>query len=99
MILQAPETERPPWTFLTNHGHVLIAISRDPDLRQRDIAYAVGITVGAVQRIIHELEADGFIRSERVGRRNHYTVVSEQHLRHPLENQHTVEDLISSLEQ
>ncbi len=99
MILQAPETELPPWTFLTNHGHVLIAISRDPDLRQRDIAYVVGITVGAVQRIIHELEEGGYLRSERIGRRNRYEIVTDQHLRHPLEDQHTVQDLISSLEQ
>lgn len=98
-LLHAPEPDLPPWTFLTNHGHVLIAISRDPDLRQRDIAYAVGITVGAVQRIIHELEEGGYLRSERIGRRNHYEVVKERHLRHPLEDQHTVQDLISSLEQ
>ena len=57
------------WTFLTNHAHVLIAISRNGDLRQRDIAHAVGITVGAVQKIIGELEAGGYLAHERVGRR------------------------------
>ncbi len=98
-MLHAPETDLPSWTFLTNHGHVLIAISRDPELRQRDIAYAVGITVGAVQRIINELEQEGYIRSERVGRRNRYDVVASQPLRHPLESQHTIGELISALEQ
>ena len=58
-MLTAPEPDLPSWNFLTNHAHVLMAIARDPDLRQRDIAYAVGITVGAVQRIIHELLEDG----------------------------------------
>ena len=62
MELVAPQPNVPSWTFLTNHAHVLIAIARDGTLRQRDIAHAVGITVGAVQKIIGELEAvDGAI--------------------------------------
>ncbi len=99
LMLVEPEVERPSWTFLTNHAHVLIAISRNPDIRQRDIAYAVGITPGAVQRIITELEEAGYISSERVGRRNHYSINGELKLRHPLENQHTINELIESLDQ
>ncbi len=97
--LTAPEPDLPPWTFLTNHAHVLIAISRDPELRQRDIAYVVGITVGAVQRIIHELEDGGYLTSEKVGRRNRYEIVSDKSLRHPLEDQHTVSELLTALDQ
>ena len=98
-MLQAPEPDLPSWTFLTNHAHVLIVIARNPEARQRDIAHAVGITVGGVQRIVSELEQEGYITTERVGRRNRYTVVEEGPLRHPLENQHTVHDLITSLDQ
>lgn len=98
-MFQAPQTNVPSWTFLTNHAHVLIAIARNPEARQRDIAYAVGVTVGAVQRIINELEQEGYLRSERVGRRNHYHVNDDRSLRHPLEDQHTVRDLIASLDQ
>jgi predicted transcriptional regulator len=98
-MFNAPEPDIPSWSFLSNHAHVLIAISRDPEARQRDIAYAVGITVGAVQRIIHELEAEGYLETERVGRRNRYCVIDSGSLRHPLENQHTVRDLIVSLDQ
>ncbi len=98
-MLLAPEPDLPSWTFLTNHAHVLIAISRNPDARQKDIAYVVGVTVGAVQRIIGDLEDEGYIASERIGRRNHYQVISDKLLRHPLENQHTVRDLITSLDQ
>ena len=98
-MLQEPQAEIPSWTFLTNHAHVLIAISRDPDLRQRDIAYAVGITVGAVQRIIHELEEAGYLVSERIGRRNRYAINADRPLRHPLEDQHTINELITSLDQ
>ena len=98
-MLTAPESKLPPWTFLTNHAHVLIALSRNPELRQRDVAYAVGITVGAVQRIIHELENEGYLESERIGRRNRYRIIEGRPLRHPLEDQHTVHDLIVSLDQ
>ena len=89
----------PSWTFLTNHAHVLIAISRDPEIRQRDIAQVVGITIGAVQRIVHELIEAGYLTSERVGRRNHYRVDGGKPLRHPLEDQHTVDELLTSLDQ
>ncbi|MDH3293492.1 MAG: winged helix-turn-helix domain-containing protein [Acidimicrobiia bacterium] len=98
-MLVEPELERPSWTFLTNHAHVLIAIARNPEIRQRDIAYAVGITVGAVQRIISDLEEAGYLTSERIGRRNRYSINDDRKLRHPLENQHTVKELISSLDQ
>jgi len=94
-----PELTLPSWTFLTNHAHVLIAISRNPELRQRDIAHVVGITTGAVQRIINELEAGGYITTERVGRRNRYSIDSTKPMRHPLEDQHSIDDLISSLDQ
>ena len=79
--LTDPELEVPSWTFLTNHAHVLIALDRNPELRQRDISHAVGITVGAVQKILHELEDAGFIERERVGRRNRYTVSADKPLR------------------
>ncbi len=85
------------WTFLTNHAHVLVAVSRDPELRQRDISELVGITEGAVQRILHELETDGYIVRERVGRRNRYTIVAGRPLRHPLEAGHTIEDIVDTV--
>ena len=70
------------WTFLTNHAHVLIAISRDPELRERDISRLVGVTEGAVQRILHELEEAGYIRSEKIGRRKRYEVITDGPMRH-----------------
>ena len=94
-----PEPEIPSWTFLTNHAHVLIAISRHPELRQRDIAYQVGITTGAVQRILDDLESEGYLVRRKVGRRNQYEVIGSKPLRHPLEDQHSVSDLIDSLDQ
>ncbi len=73
------------WTFLSNHSHVLICIARDADCRVRDIADQVGITERAVQRILAELESEGFVHHERVGRRNRYSVNLDGELRHELE--------------
>lgn len=85
------------WNFLTNHAHVLVALYRDPDLRQRDIARLVGITEGAVQRILNELEQTGYLSIERVGRRNHYEVNTQVELRHPLDAGHNVGQVLESL--
>lgn len=91
----AVEIERPGWTFFTNHAHVLIALRRDPELRQRDIAGLVGITEGAVQRILDELENGGYLRRERIGRRNRYEVLDRSPLRHPLESHRSVADVLA----
>ncbi len=71
------------WNFLTNHAHVLLCVWEDPEARVRDIATRVGITERAVQRILQELESDGYLVRERVGRRNRYRVRGDRPLRHP----------------
>jgi len=85
----------PPWTFLSNHGHILVCVARDPNIRVREIAQAVGITERAVQRILGELEAAGVISRRRNGRRTHYEIDGELPLRHPVEADHTIEELLS----
>ena len=59
------------WTFLTNHGRVLLTIADDPDVRLRDIAEVVGITERAAQLIVADLESAGYLLKQRQGRRNH----------------------------
>ncbi|NIJ11990.1 putative ArsR family transcriptional regulator [Saccharomonospora amisosensis] len=85
------------WTFLSNHAHVLICLSRDPHQTIPSIAEQVGITPRAVQLILADLIEGGYVERTRVGRRNHYHVNPEGHLRHPLEAEHSVGDLITAL--
>ncbi|SDJ88535.1 MarR family protein [Cryobacterium psychrotolerans] len=85
------------WTFLTNHAHVLLCVSTDPGMRLRDIAGAVGITERAAQRIIAELVADGYLTRRRDGRRNRYELYPELPLRHPLESDHQIGELLVAL--
>lgn len=73
------------WTFLTNHARVLISIAEAPGIRLRDIADRIGITERAAQRIVAELESAGYLSHIKKGRRNHYHVRPDAHLRHPLE--------------
>lgn len=82
------------WTFLTNHGHVLICLARDPNARLRDVAERVGITERSVQKIVQELEDAGAITRQRAGRRNAYDVHPDHRLHHPLESHCTTGALI-----
>lgn len=90
----APATAGGRWTFLTNHAHVLILLSKAPDTVLREVALRVGITERAVQRIIADLERDGFIEREKVGRQNSYRIRPNQPLRHPIEAHRSIGDLI-----
>lgn len=89
---------KPEWTFLSNHAHVLLCLSRDPEVLMREVAELVGITERAVQRIVADLEADGFIEREKDGRRNVYRVDRRKHLRHPLEAHRRVDALLGLIE-
>ena len=66
----------PRWKFLTNHAQVLVCIAHDPGVLLREISEQVGITERATHRIVTELATDGYIKRERNGRRNRYTIQS-----------------------
>lgn len=82
--------QRGSWTLLTGHGHVLVAIAREPQARLRDISARVGLTERAVQLIVADLVAAGYLRRHRAGRRNHYTVNADRGFRHPDQDGHRV---------
>jgi len=84
-----------PWTFFSNHTHVLICLARNPEARIRDIAPQVGITERAVQRILQELELGKILDKQKIGRRNRYTIHPEAHLRHPLESHCTIAEILN----
>ena len=91
----ADETTARSWTFLSNHGHVLLSVADDPDARIRDIAERVGITERAAQLIIGDLVEAGYVTRTRVGRRNSYRIAAERPFRHPAESGRNVDDLVS----
>lgn len=103
--MSKPTSDRPPdarpaakaaqeWTFLSNHAHVLICLAAHPGIVLREVSARVGITERAVQKILSDLEREGLLTRERVGRRNEYELHLDQPLRHPLEAHRTVRELI-----
>ena len=88
------EPQEAAWTFLTNHSHVLRCLVQDSEARMRDVAEQVGITERAVQRIVSELEAAGYVTRTREGRRNSYSVNGALPLRHRVEGHQTLNALI-----
>lgn len=86
-----------PWRFVTNHTQVLLCISRDPEVRLRDVAETVGITERAAQRIVADLVEAGFVTRERVGRRNRYGINDGLKMRHPSQEDHDVGELLRLL--
>lgn len=84
----------PRWTFFTNHAHVLVCLTRNPEQSLRMVAISVGITERAVQKIVSDLEQGGYLVRTRDGRRNHYQILPKSELRHPLEAHRTIGDLL-----
>jgi DNA-binding IclR family transcriptional regulator len=87
----------PGWTFLSNHGHVLVCLARDPGVRVREVAVRVGISERAVLRILGELEAAGYVGRTREGRRTRYSLRAGLPLRHPVEAHRSVGDLVAAV--
>src|SRR4051812_33024106 len=87
------------WTFLSNHGQVLLSIAKNPHSTTRQIASAVGITERATQSIIADLEEAGYLTRQRVGRRNDYELHLNTPLRHINQEGHTVAEILAPLMQ
>ncbi|HET6864290.1 MAG TPA: winged helix-turn-helix domain-containing protein [Solirubrobacteraceae bacterium] len=86
------------WQFVTNHTQVLLCIARDPDIRLRDMADAVGVTLGSAQRILADLVEAGYVQREREGRRNRYVINRDAPmLRHAAQEGHDIGGLLDLL--
>ncbi len=84
----------PTWTFLSNHAHVLLCIARNPEMTMKSISELVGITERAVQRIVADLVQQEYLRRDKDGRRNRYTISSQKPLRHPIEAHRNVDAIL-----
>ena len=92
-----PDAQAAPWTFLSNHTHVLVCLAREPDLTLKEVAARIGITERAVQRLVAELESAEVLLRWRDGRRNRYQIRQDSRLRHPIESHRTVGELLALL--
>lgn len=81
-------------SFFTNHAHVLACIARDSQTTLRSVAMALQLTERAVQRIVADLEKDGILTKQKVGRCNDYRISKDRLLGHPLEKNHTIAEFL-----
>ena len=63
----------------------------------RDVADKVGITERTAFRLIGELEEAGVLERAKEGRRNHYVINTDAHLRHAIEEHCTVGELLETV--
>jgi hypothetical protein len=87
----------PRWTFLTNHGQLLLCIAKEPGLSLREIGDRVGITERAAHRIVAELEQSGYLTRRRNGRRNRYTIAPDLPIPDSIARERQIGDLLDVL--
>lgn len=75
----------------------MVAVARRPDLRLREIAQAVGISMRATHSILNDLVEVGFLERRREGRRNRYQVRGDRALPDEGSADHPVSDLLGAL--
>jgi predicted transcriptional regulator len=85
------------WTFLSNHGRVLIYLAKHPNSTTQELAQKASLSIRAVQNIIDDLEHGGYITRNREGRKNHYTINPDLPMRHRLEREFAVKEILLAL--
>ena len=85
------------WSFLTNHGRVLVCIARDPGVRLRDIAASLGITERSAHGILTDLTAAGYVVKRKHGRRNSYQILAHLRLPEPASQEPAIGDVLAVL--
>ncbi|MCJ7815223.1 MAG: hypothetical protein MUP31_04140, partial [Xanthomonadales bacterium] len=65
-------------------------LAKNRRARLRDVAVEVGITERAVQKIVRDLQIEGFLTVSKQGRCNRYKINNRKTLKHSLESQCTV---------
>jgi predicted DNA-binding transcriptional regulator YafY len=85
------------WSFLTNHGRVLLCIADDPGVRLRDIAASVGITERSAYAIVADLAAAGYAVKQKDGRRNRYQIQAGMPLPEPTSQQLAIGEVLALL--
>ena len=85
------------WHFITNHGLVLSYIADRPSHTAREISLEINITERTTHKIIKDLETEGYIKKEKKGRNNSYTIENDLRLRHPSKEHVVISKFLDAL--
>jgi DNA-binding MarR family transcriptional regulator len=82
------------WTFLSNHGRIISYINAHPQDTVQSMANKAGLSIRAVQTILNDLEEEGYLIREKIGRNNNYRVNLYKPLRHHLERRRLLGEIL-----
>ncbi|HEX3833054.1 MAG TPA: winged helix DNA-binding protein [Solirubrobacteraceae bacterium] len=85
------------WSFLTQHARALVCIARDPGVRLREIADALGVTERRAFGIVTDLTKAEYVVKEKDGRRNRYRIQGHLPLRVQVGGDPTIGELLGVL--
>jgi len=85
------------WRFLTNYALVLVHLAEHPQITARELSASIGITERAVRKIIADLEAEGYFRKEKEGRRVRYHINPKLPFRHQTQRDKVIGKLLGAL--
>ena len=85
------------WNFITNHGLVILYMSRNPQCTMREMAAAISVTERTINRVLTDLEAEGYITWQRTGKGNVYEIDHTMGLKHELTRDVLVGNLVHIL--
>ena len=82
---------------MTQHARALVCVARDPGVRLREIADALGVTERRAFGIVSDLTEAGYVVKEREGRRNRYRIQEHLPLRVRVGRDPTIGELLGVL--
>jgi hypothetical protein len=85
------------WSFLTNHARALVCIARDPGVRLREIAAALGVIERRALGIVTDLTKAGYVVKEKAGRRTRYSIQKHLPLRGLIDREPTIGEVLGVL--
>ena len=85
------------WSFLSNHGRVLLLLADDPRMRLRDMAITLGITERSAYGIVTDLTRAGYLSKHKDGRRNRYQIQGHLPLPEPTSRERTIGEVLAVL--
>lgn len=94
MQYQETADEMKNWNLYSRHGHTLLHLAKNRDVRMSDLANAVGITDRQVRSLLKPMESSGVVKVARVGRNNRYELNPDFLFTHPVESRIQLGDWI-----
>jgi MarR family protein len=85
------------WSFVSNHGRVLLFLADDPGVRLHDMANRLRITERSAHGIVTDLTAAGYISKHKDGRRDRYQIVAHQPFPEPITREKIFRDVLALL--